>query len=367
MLEKRLLVPARGPTSTTSGGSGGGPGAARAVLTQLWFTGDLEWPRFQDTVLRIYVDEEHLPSIEGPLGELHGIGFDDINGPWGTAAMGKLGSLGGGLYNSHRIPFASHVRVTCTTTNQTQERGFFFMARGLELHAQETELTVTLPHSFLELPATARLRTFHFDGELQPTEWAVMMDAKNGTGEGGLVYLVTQVIDSESAHSLEGIHVAEIDRGGGAAAAAAAGGGGGAAGEGGSELDDDDGIVQLSSGTEDYFLSAQYFDAGTFRTPLSGLTHMSSRLYPKRISAYRFHTADPVLFSESMTLKWRNGIFSNGSLAAKKARLSSYVWAYMWPTTTATTGTTGTTVTAGETKNKQEEEEEEEEEAEEKQ
>lgn len=67
-----------------------------ALVTQMWFTGDLLWLDFQESYVRVYVDNEKSPSIEGPIGLLHGIGFDDLSAPWGTASMGKLAGLGGG-------------------------------------------------------------------------------------------------------------------------------------------------------------------------------------------------------------------------------------------------------------------------------
>lgn len=44
--------------------------------------------------------------------------------------------------------------------------------------------------------------------------------------------------------------------------------------------------VKLSSGTEDYFLSGQYFDLGAFHTPISGCTHMD-RFVNHSFAAYK--------------------------------------------------------------------------------
>jgi len=51
----------------------------------------------------------------------------------------------------------------------------------------------------------------------------------------------------------------------------------------------------LSSGAEDYFLSAFYFDLGMFKSPNSGLTYYDGS---KKLSAYKLHHRDPVLFSD---------------------------------------------------------------------
>jgi hypothetical protein len=59
----------------------------------------------------------------------------------------------------------------------------------------------------------------------------------------------------------------------------------------------------LSSGAEDYFLSAFYFDEGLFKTPNSGLTYYDTL---GTMSAYKMHERDPVLFNDGLILTFRN-------------------------------------------------------------
>ena len=87
--------------------------------------------------------------------------------------------------------------------------------------------------------------------------------------------------------------------------------------------------VRLSSGFEDYYLSGQYFDAGAFASPLSGMTAENRWLEPSRLVAYRLHEADPVVFERSLVLRWQNGMYANGSLAANETHLQSLVLAYV--------------------------------------
>ena len=114
----------------------------------------------------------------------------------------------------------------------------------------------------------------------------------------------------------------------------------------------------LSSGTEDFFLSAYYFNRGGYHGFHSGLTHKSSDANGTQIVAYKFFVDDPVLFSKSFQLIWRNyetingpdgcpGQFppdpkpkedvlwpktkSFGVTTPAKARIQSYVWVYEWP------------------------------------
>ena len=65
----------------------------------------------------------------------------------------------------------------------------------------------------------------------------------------------------------------------------------------------------LSSGGEDYFLSAYYFNEGEFRTPNSGLTYYDGA---GGLSAYKTHDRDPIFFSDGLSLVWRNGEDTTG-------------------------------------------------------
>ena len=77
-------------------------------LSHMWFGGD--WKKYGETRIRVYVDGETTPSIDMELGLGHGDGFNS-HGPWGGPRMGKTGNAGG-IYNTYRIPFGHHIRVT---------------------------------------------------------------------------------------------------------------------------------------------------------------------------------------------------------------------------------------------------------------
>ena len=82
-----------------------GPGC----ITHMWFGGN--WPHFNQTRVRFYVDGQAVPSIDMEYGLGHGIGFDDTAAPWGVRQMGMTGHVGG-LYNTFRIPFGKAIRIT---------------------------------------------------------------------------------------------------------------------------------------------------------------------------------------------------------------------------------------------------------------
>jgi len=132
------------------------------------------------------------------------------------------------------------------------------MTKGL------TNYPVVLTGSHVSLPMSARLRLFKTDVTLDALDYVYLAQV-NATG--GALYMVSQMLHSENAHCLEGEHDVVL-------------GGNGSVGE----------HMLLSSGFEDYYLSGQYFDSGTFHSPLSGLTYEDHLLEPNKLSAYRHPT-----------------------------------------------------------------------------
>lgn len=84
-------------------------------------------------------------------------------------------------------------------------------------------------------------------------------------------------------------------------------------------------LVVLSSGTEDYFLSGQYFDLGTYATPGAGCTSIDR--VGSAFSAWRLHEEDPVVWSAGIALTWRIG---EARIKANATNVTTYAWAYVW-------------------------------------
>jgi hypothetical protein len=101
----------------------------------------------------------------------------------------------------------------------------------------------------LELPgASARLALHKIEQKLyQPLEWVPLLDLPTGDG---LVFQTTLAVTSGNLNFLEACYHLHTPH-----AAPFPG-------------------VVLSTGTEDYFDSAYYFDGGPFRFPNAGLTHL---------------------------------------------------------------------------------------------
>lgn len=262
-------------------------------LTFMWFGGD--WPGYERTRIRFYVDGEATPSIDMELFLGHGIGWGDSSAPWGTKRLGKTGQPSG-LYNTYRIPFGKSIRVTAELgAGVKNPQTFWWIFRGVE------NLPVYLGN--IQLPPNARLRLQVHHGILDPLQ---VIEIAQSPGAGAL-YQVTLAVTSKNCSFLEGMMRAYIN---------------------GTKNP-----LLLSSGTEDYFLGTYYFNRGMYHLPLAGLTHMDARATgPCRISAYRFHVEDPIIFQKGWRLVWRNGEENDGKVygSPQRSQITSYVWLYEW-------------------------------------
>eukprot|EP01050_Picozoa_sp_SAG11_P023267 SAG11_NODE_4631_length_1827_cov_1.282407_1_plen_346_part_00 len=170
---------------------------------------------------------------------------------------------------------------------------------GGYLNVRGTEnLPVVLPGSGIPLPSTARLKLHKNDWQIaQPAAHVPVMDVPTGDG---LMFMSTLSVETQPNGG---------DRAGGGYI------------EGcwqfyNSAETPYPGLV-VGTGVEDYFDSSYYFgaDAGifgtdyqipslTFRNDLSGLTFFQREGGYERLSAYRFHNADPLAFSGGGKLLW---------------------------------------------------------------
>ena len=275
----------------------------KGCLTHMWFGGD--WPGYDKTRIRVYVDGERTPSIDMEMGLGHGVGFGEAAAPWGAALLGKTGHPSG-VYNTYRIPFGSGVRVTAQRPEGLPDAAFWWTVRGTE------NLHVTL--GGVRLPDGARLHLYRRDSfTSKPLEEFNLCDVKGS----GALYQVTIAGrglqdrgDWTSLSFLEGCMRGYLD--------------------GSAEP------VLLSSGLEDYFLGTYYFNRGRYANDLAGLTHFDPKA--RTFSAYRFHDQDPVFFQSGLRLTCRCGETEDGSKDGKmkgnppETVFSTYAWVYQWPT-----------------------------------
>ena len=217
--------------------------------------------------IRIYIDDESTASLDFQLLLAHGIGFTEDeeapNLPWGTKNIGHTAD--GGVFNTYRIPFSKSFTVTVT-----HPKGglFWYIIRGVENYP--------LRVGDLILPANARLRLYkNVDVKLNPLEFLTLASISKSAG---FLYQITIAARSVNYRYLEACGRARIDN--------------------------SDSLSWLSSGTEDFFLSAYYFNKGIYHLHNSGLTYYDGA---GTMSAYKFFENDPVLFSSSLELTWRCG------------------------------------------------------------
>ncbi|XP_019852024.1 PREDICTED: uncharacterized protein LOC109581954 isoform X2 [Amphimedon queenslandica] len=274
------------------------------VITEQWFTGG--GAMNEDTRIRIYIDGETTASIDFMLLLAHGIGGTEAtekgNIPWGTKRIAHAAD--GGIYNTYRIPFANSFKVTATHPNGG---AFWYIIRGVENYP--------LILGDLLLPKTTKLKLYKNVGiVLKPLDFIALVDV-NSTA--GAVFQVTLSADSPDFNYLQACMRVAID--------------------------DSNSTMFLSSGTEDFFLSAYYFDGGLYHLDNSGLTLKEGR---GQMSAYKFFENDPLLFSKSIKLSWRCGESSDCPSdfpppTSRSERLkdppppnnttvTTYAWVYEW-------------------------------------
>ncbi len=227
----------------------------------------------ENTMIRIYIDDESTASLQFMLLLAHGVGFDEKSEsayiPWGTRRIAHAAD--GGIYNTYRIPFSKSFRVTA---EHPSGGAFWYIIRGVHNYP--------LIVGDLVLPKTSRLYVYKNVGkELTPLEFITLA---NVTGSAGALFQVTIAAASTDYNYLEACVRAKID--------------------------DDENTSWLSSGTEDFFLSAYYFNKGAYHFDNAGLTFIDGK---GRMSAYKFFDNDPLLFTKSLVLTWRCGETANGA------------------------------------------------------
>jgi hypothetical protein len=274
----------------------------KGALTHLWFGGSFEG--YEQTVIRIYVDGEILPSIDMELFLGHGIGFNDSFAPWTTDKMGKTGSPSG-VYNTFRIPFGNEIKVTAQLSADSPDNPlFWWIVRGTE------NLPVTL--GGVQLPDNARLKLHKIENKtFDPlTEF----DLCNVEGKGAL-FLVTIAAKGLRTNTNSNERWKDISYMEACVRA---------------YFNKNTDTLLLSSGLEDYFLGTYYFNKGRYANNIAGLTHLD--MEKNEFSAYRFHDQDPIFFQNGFRLTNKVGEAIDGHVFhdPPQTRYTTYVWLYQW-------------------------------------
>lgn len=275
-------------------------------------TGDHE---IDTSIFSYYIDGETTPSIVITPFMAIGAGWVDQYAPWGNRWFGKGAALGG-WYNNFPIPFQKSIRITgilstdgVNPTNDTATKTIYLIVRG-------SENIIPYSGSYV-IPGNARLHLQKIQNvTLQPLDYLNIVDLDKSYS--GVIWFTTMQILSGTQNFMEGcFHIF-------------------------SPVDIPYPGLIVSPGTEDFYDSAYYFNAGQFRQENAGLTHFVANSTTVYWAAYKFQEVDPLFFNNGVQLVWRNGDVSdtNGhkctAVDGKKianptvSYVTSYAWIYTW-------------------------------------
>lgn len=277
------------------------------MLTHWWITGGAST---DFAIISLYIDGETTPSLSFQPNLACGVGFnDDSQAPWSTKWFGKL-AKSGAWSNKFRVPFQKSINITYRAgPGQPASDVIYMIVRGAE------NLPITI--GGVTLPTTARMNLQITNATFSPLDYVTLVDVPTGNG---LVFMQTLTFAAGNLNTLEGCYHAYTPY-----------------------STPYPGLL-LSTGTEDYFDSAYYFNGGQFVTENSGFTHYASNSQGVTFSAYRFHDQDPLFFNDGIKFVWRNGDATDPATGLKclietggntvgsptVANVVAYVWYYTW-------------------------------------
>jgi len=282
------------------------------VMTHFWMTAMAGVA--DGTIVRYYIDGEASASIAFRPPLACGSALDaeaSAAAPWGTKWFGK-GAKDGAWFHNFRVPFQS-IRITLAS-DRGPANGVYFIVRGAR----------DLPISIGGVPVPVAERGARMQLQVTETRNTPALDfvtvADAPTNTSGLLFMSTLAVESANLNFLEGCFHAYTPH------------------------DQVFPGTLISTGTEDYYDSAWYFNAGPFRMPVSGLTKLDKDGSGAiSWSAYRFHEMDPLMFSDGFRFVWRNGDLldptglkcfteSGGTVAGnpQPSNVTSYAWMYVW-------------------------------------
>ena len=224
------------------------------VITNFWVTiSSPDKHMLRRILLRMYWDGEQSPSVEVPIGDFFGTGFE-----YKQYITPFVGMSSGGYYSYFPMPFNSSARVEVVNETGLDIPAFYF-------HVDYHALAAPLEPSVAYFHAT-----WHRDIRTDPKKCFTLLEAE---GEGHLVGVNMSMQSYEGGLGfLEGDEMIYVD------------------GEKEASL--------KGTGTEDYFNSGWYFNRGEFAAPYHGLILKDDTL--SRIAAYRFHILDAIPFRKSI-------------------------------------------------------------------
>ena len=229
-----------------------GPG----VITEFWNTVSTIDPFYGRTlVLRIYYDGNEKPSVEVPLGDFFGLGHGNAHRDFSSIPVVVTGD-GRSRTCFWRMPFREHFRMTVTNDSATERIDSFYYHLNWQKHDTLPEDTAYFHARYRqEFPAKAGNYT--------------LLDTQGRGHYVGTVY---------SAHQVELGWFGE--------------------GDDFFYIDGEETPRLRGTGTEEYFLDAWGFHE--YVSPYAGVPLYEGALPGDRVSVYRWHIQDPIVFKKSL-------------------------------------------------------------------
>ena len=223
-------------------------------------------------IIKIYFDDEKIPSVKVPLGDFFGVGF----GKYVHYHSKYLSMTSGGYVSYLPMPFKKSCQVEMVNTHKKRKIPNFYGAITYEKlktfpenfgyfhteYREEVPCKKDVPYTILETDGKG-----HFIGcNISMCGHKRNMWSGMGFLEGNLKIFKDEDKDNEPSYEC--------------------------------------------TGTEDYFLSGWYFNKGKFYAPLHGITVKNTRwdaIFGKsKISCYRFHEP-PISFDDKIRIIIHHG------------------------------------------------------------
>lgn len=267
-----------------------GPGVLTKIFIALENTGPVEERdrSLLESVLRIQVDDDEMPGVAIRTAELfqaHGYR------PFKSRYLGHEGlfaARGTGGYLYIQAPYARRIRVTITNGSATTPMMMWSMLHHAQGGRQDWGRQARLRNAAL------------IDAAVPPYAEQVLMEARGRGVFRGLNFLA-RTADPRPWHCMEGNLRFYVD---------------------------DEAVAGWeSSGTEDYFGGAFFFNGGPFATDYLGLTALA--MERGMMAAYRFHIPDPIPFDRGLRVTWTNGERESGNEVLAATTISTNCWYYL--------------------------------------
>ena len=231
-----------------------GPG----VVTHIWLTvaaNEYGWPRLFR--FRVYYDDSPTPSVDAPLGDFFAVGHG-VEKPVESLLIRNASS--GRSRNSYwPMPFRKRCRITVTNEGHRRSSNLYFHVDWRKLPSLAPDIAYFHAWYRQELPATMGRRYTILDvrgrGHYAGTVFSVIQNQPGWFGEGDEFFFV----DGQPKASIEG------------------------------------------TGTEDYFNDA--WSLRVAQGPWTGVPVAEGTGEASRMTAYRWHTPDPIPFRTSLRLE----------------------------------------------------------------